>query len=178
MINRRDAIKRIGGLAGAAGLTKILPACSSDDGPVGITTYVNMMMENRSYDHFFGSRVSVEGLAGDGPVLTTTNLDLNGNPVALFAAQRDHMCDPDPAHGWDTSRAQKNYGANDGFVTVHQMMYPGAIDPKQNHTREDVPVSYALADAYTVCDRWFGAGGGPAGPGRGGGRAGGAGGRM
>lgn len=155
MINRRDAIKRIGGLAGAAGLTKILPACSSDDGPVGITTYVYMMMENRSYDHFLGSRVSVEGLAGDGPVLTTTNPDLDGNPVALFAAQRDHMCDPDPAHGWDTSRAQWNNGANDGFVKVHQMMYPGAVDPMQYLTREDVPVSYALADAYTVCDRWF-----------------------
>ena len=155
MINRRDAIKRIGGIAGAAGLTKFLPGCSSDGGPVGITTYVYMMMENRSYDHFFGSRVTVEGLAGDGPQLSATNLDLNGNPIALFPAVRDHLCDPDPAHGWDASRIQWNNGANDGFVTTHQMEHPGAIDPMQYLTREDVPVSYALADAYTVCDRWF-----------------------
>jgi phospholipase C len=155
MINRRDAIKRIGGIAGAAGLTRYLPGCSSDGGPVGITTYVYMMMENRSYDHFFGSRVTIEGLAGDGPQLSATNLDLDGNPIALFPATIDHLCDPDPAHGWDASHIQWNNGANDGFVTTHQMEHPGAIDPMQYLTRTDVPVSYALADAYTVCDRWF-----------------------
>ena len=48
MINRRDALKRLGGLAGLVGLSKFMPACSDDDGPVGITTYVFMMMENRT----------------------------------------------------------------------------------------------------------------------------------
>ena len=166
MINRRSAIKRLGGIAGAAGLTKFLPGCKSDDGPVGITTYVHLMMENRSYDHFFGSRTTIEGLAGDGPNPATTNPDLEGNPIAFYQAQVDALCDPDPAHGWDASHIQWNNGANDGFVTTHQMEHPGAIDPMQYLIRNDVPVSYALADAYTVCDRWFASVMGPTWPNR------------
>ncbi|MFT3692681.1 MAG: alkaline phosphatase family protein [Kofleriaceae bacterium] len=156
MITRRDAIKRMGAAAGAVGLSKFLPACSSDDdGPVGITTYVFMMMENRSFDHLFGSRIFTEGLAGDGPDPAATNNDLDGNPVALHEAVKDHMCDPDPAHGWDESHVQWNGGLQDGFVTTTQMAHPGSIDPMQYLTREHVPVSYALADNYTICDRWF-----------------------
>ena len=44
MINRRQAIKTIGGLAGMASLSKFLPACGGDDDPVGITTYVYLML--------------------------------------------------------------------------------------------------------------------------------------
>ncbi len=156
MITRRDAIKRMGAAAGAVGLSKFLPACSSDDGgPVGITTYVFMMMENRSFDHLFGSRMFLEGKPGDGPDPNATNPDSSGMPIALFPATRDHMCDPDPAHGWDASHVQWNGGINDGFVTTHQQEHPGAIDPMQYLTREHVPVTYALADNYTICDRWF-----------------------
>jgi len=161
MMKRRDALKTIGGLAGAAGMARLLPGCGGgggDNGPIGITTYVYLMMENRSYDHFFGSRKLLEGLAGDGLVDTFTNKNLAGDPVALWTPTVNQLCDLDPPHGWDASRAAFNNGLCDGFVTQHQMDHGGsltAIEPMQYLTRTDVPVSYALADAYTTCDRWF-----------------------
>ena len=156
-MRRRDALKTIGGLAGAAALARFLPGCgsSADDAPKGITTYVYMMLENRSYDHVFGSRSFVEGLAGDGPPATATNPDANNAPVALWAPTKDMMCDEDPPHEWDALHASWNNGACDGFIKQYQKDYAGGIAPMQYMTRELMPVSYALADAYTSCDRWF-----------------------
>jgi phospholipase C len=168
-MKRREALKTIGGLAGAAGLAKILPACSSGSGsnvdaapPSGITTYVYMMMENRSYDHLFGARSMFEGKAGDGPVRTTSMLDRNDVAVPLWQPDRANLCDLDPPHGWDALRESWNNGACDLFLKVHQREHDldikkGAMatEPMQYLTRNEVPVSYALADAYTTCDRWF-----------------------
>ena len=158
MINRRTAIKRIGGIAGAAAMAKYLPGCGGgDDGPKGITTYVYMMLENRSYDHFLGSRTLLEGKAGDGLQATFSNNDVNGNPIAPWQPTLDQMCDPDPPHDWVPLHTSWNNGACDGFVIQHQLDHndPTLIDPMQYLTRTQLPVSYALADAYTSCDRWF-----------------------
>ena len=162
MMKRRDALKTIGGLAGAASLAKLLPGCG-DGGegpdhpewknrPPGITHYVYLMLENRSYDHVLGAR-ALEGLGGDGLRAGMTNPDRNGAAVPLYVPSDLDMCTMhDPAHGWETSRQQWNNGANDGFLRVHP---PGALDPLQYLTRDQMPVSWALADAYTSCDRWF-----------------------
>ncbi|MBA3462491.1 MAG: alkaline phosphatase family protein [Deltaproteobacteria bacterium] len=162
-MRRRDALKTIGGLAGVATLGKFLPGCSDDGGPQGITTYVFLMMENRSYDHVLGAR-ALEGLGGDGLRAGMSNPDLNGTRVAPFKAGDDHqkstptVCDIDPPHGWDASHLQFNSGAMDGFVTEHQKSHGNAAthtEPMKYLTRENQPVSWALADAYTSCDRWF-----------------------
>jgi phospholipase C len=163
-MKRRDALKSIGGLAGAAGLARFLPGCGSDDdGPVGITTYVYLMMENRSYDHYLGAR-ALEGLGGDGLRPGLTNPTINGDAVAPYPAPDDRgtavasVCDIDPPHGWAASHAQFNAGAMDGFLTEHQMDHGGlvtAIEPMKYMTRANLPISWALADAYTSCDRWF-----------------------
>lgn len=176
-MKRRDAIKTIGGLAGVAGLSRVLPACGGNDNnppsidsgvpdappdafvrPVGITTYVYMMMENRSYDHLFGARSMLEGKPGDGPSADTRLLDLNDQPVALWKPDKNSLCDLDPPHGWEKLRDSWNEGRCDMFLKVHQDEHnrdASAIEPMQYLTREEVPVSYALADAYTTCDRWF-----------------------
>ncbi|HEY5948957.1 MAG TPA: alkaline phosphatase family protein [Kofleriaceae bacterium] len=158
-MNRRDALKTIGGLAGAATLGKFLPACSSDDGPVGITTYVYLMLENRTYDHVLGARSWKEGKPGDGLRDGITLPDLNGAQVALYEPQNvvQQMCvGNDPNHSWDGSRLEWNSGANDGFLRVHQQEFgAAATEPLQYLTRKQQPVTWALADAYTTCDRWF-----------------------
>ncbi len=170
MINRRDALKRIGGLAGAATFGRFLSACDSEDGgPVGITTYVYLMLENRTYDHVFGARSMLEGKPGNGLTAAMTNPDLNGTPVAPFepTSMVEQLCvAADPPHGWVLSGHQFNDGANDGFVKTHQEEHPGAIDPMQYLTRTQQPVSWALADAYTTCDNWFAALMGPTLPNR------------
>ena len=168
MMKRRDALKTIGGLGAAAGMARFVPGCGGDGGPNGITTYVYMMMENRSYDHFFGARSMIEGKPGDGPNPAATNPDVNGTPVGLWTPDNTQLCDLDPPHGWESSRVQWNNGANDGFVTIHQMEHQSstAIEPMQYLVRKDVPVSWALADQYATADRWFCAVMGPTWPNR------------
>jgi phospholipase C len=118
------------------------------------------MMENRSYDHFFGARsMAPENKPGNGLMSPTmySNLDVNNVPVTSFTPDKNQLCALDPPHGWDAARAQWNNGANDGFVKVHQMEHsaPTAIEPMQYLVRNDVPVSWALADQYATADRWF-----------------------
>src|ERR1051325_4793457 len=111
MMKRRDALKTIGGLGAAAGMAHILPGCGGGGGgPKGITTYVFMMMENRSYDHFFGSRSMIEGKPGNGPNMAMTNPDIHQMPISLWLPDKNQLCDIDPPHGWDAAHAQWNNG--------------------------------------------------------------------
>lgn len=168
MMRRRDALRAIGGLGTAAGMARWLPGCGGSDGPVGITTYVYLMMENRSYDHLLGARSMLEGKPGDGLQAGMTNPDFDGKPIAPWSPDLNQLCDPDPPHSWDSGRAQWNSGANDGFVRVHQIEHGDKtlIEPMQYLTRSDVPVSWALADQYATADRWFCAVMGPTWPNR------------
>ena len=158
MINRRDALKRIGGLAGAAGLSRLLSACgdNSGGGPEGITTVVYMMLENRSYDHYFGARKLVEGRPGDGLDMTMSCPDSAGNMIKPFEPTKDQMCVPDPPHDWDAQHASFDGGKCDGCVKAYEtdQMNPMATAVMQYLTRTELPISYALADGYTTCDRW------------------------
>lgn len=156
MINRRDAMKRIGTMAGAAAMAKYLPGCG-DNTTGGITTYVFMMLENRSYDHYFGARSMLEGKPGDGLQMSFVNNDLSDNPIAPWQPTVDQMCTPDPPHGWRTLHESWGQGKCDGFVRQHQIEHKSTTltDPMQFLTRTQLPISYALADAYTTCDRWF-----------------------
>jgi phospholipase C len=154
-ISRREALRGIGGLAGAAAASRLMPGCAEEPQP----TMVFLMMENRSFDHFFGARSLLEGKAVDGIPPGATNPDLDGNPVGLSipAVDPEALCVLNPPHGWNGAREQWNGGAMDGFVRAFQNDHPGSSGdlPMQHFTREHVPVSWALADAYTTCDRWF-----------------------
>src|SRR5262249_13072969 len=112
--------------------------------------------------HLLGAR-ALEGLPGDGQRPGFSNPDRNGQPVAAFAARPDHgaaaatVCDPDPPHGWGPSHGAFDGGAMDGFVREHQPAHGSltAMEPMKYLTRAHVPITWALADAYTSCDRWF-----------------------
>ncbi|MBZ0234881.1 MAG: alkaline phosphatase family protein [Deltaproteobacteria bacterium] len=156
-MKRREALKTIGAMAGAAGAAKVLPACGDGASslPPGIHHVVVVMMENRSYDHVLGAR-KLMGLPGDGLVATMSNPDLAGNMVQVYEAAFDDTCVPDPPHGWTASRDQFAGGTNDGFLTVHQQRHGGsALQAMQYLTRDVVPVSWALADGFASCDRYF-----------------------
>ena len=114
------------------------------------------MMENRSYDHWLGARGLVEGLPGDGLVAGMSNLDDRAaTPVPIYPVTQDMYCVPDPPHGWDSSHNQFAGGANTGFVTEQELKHPGDVEVMQYMQRADLPVTWALADAYATCDRWF-----------------------
>jgi phospholipase C len=155
-MRRRDALKTIGALAGAASASKLLSACSGENGPGTIDTLVFLMMENRSYDHYFGARSMLEGKPGDGLLATMSNPDSAGATIPIYPADDASLCVPDPPHSWGTGRDQFGEGRNDGFVRAQETLHgAGSIQPMQYLVRDQLPVSWALADAYTSCDRWF-----------------------
>ncbi len=168
-MKRREALKSMGAMAGAAGAARVLPGCGDDGGPnlpPGIHHVIVVMMENRSYDHLLGARTLI-GLPGDGLVATMSNPDGGGTLVRPYAASFDDACVPDPPHGWAASHAQFAGGANTGFVTQQEARHgAGNRQPMQYLTRDMVPVSWALADQFASCDRYFASVMGPTWPNR------------
>ncbi|HVK74119.1 MAG TPA: alkaline phosphatase family protein [Kofleriaceae bacterium] len=167
-MRRRDALKTLGAMAGAAGAARLLPGCDDGDGgippdgpvvyPAGIHNIVYVMMENRSYDHQLGAR-ALQGLPGDGLMAGMSNPDTAGTEIPIFEAgltDRD-LCVPDPPHSWPRSHEQFANGTNRGFVVAHQGAHRNTslIDPMQYLVRAHAPVLWKLADEYTTCDRWF-----------------------
>ena len=165
---RREVMQAGLALGAAAALPGL--GCSSEGGdevrppgPLGqIDTFVVLMMENRSFDHYLGSLKLLEGRALDGLVGGESNLAPDGSTVASF--KLDDFTVEDPPHGWNASHAQWNGGANDGFVKAHAG--PAQNDVMGYHVRAQLPTLYQLADSYTVCDRWFASVMGPTWPNR------------
>jgi len=168
-VDRRTALK---GLGAAAIGGAMLPGCgagSEDDGPAPgptevttellrdrIDTVVVLMLENRSFDHYFGARSLVEGREEvDGLVEGMSNPHPDGTPVAIHPA--DKNCIKDPPHGWTSCHDQFNEGANDGFVSEHQQRHGDdeAHRVMGYFDRATLPIYYALADAHALCQRWF-----------------------
>ncbi len=167
-MKRRDALKTMGALAGAAAAPKLLAGCGGDDGPGAIDTFVTVMMENRSYDHYMGARSFLEGLAGDGLAEGMSNLNRAGDVIVPYRETEDLVLVQDPLHDWASCHEQWNGGANDDFVTVHQAGYGSSVRPHPMGyvTREDIPFLYAMADAGSSCDAWFSSIMGPTWPNR------------
>jgi phospholipase C len=129
-----------------------------------------LMLENRSFDHYLGS-LSLEGrrdIEGRPPA-GFANPDTSGNAVRSWDMQNNFCGYADPPHGWLPQHANAHGGQNDGFVKSYQAAYPtgqsaGAPPlpapanlPMGYYTRETLPILYALADQFTVCDHWFSA---------------------
>jgi phospholipase C len=144
------------------------PSCSDNGGLTAaellapIETIVVLMMENRSFDHYLGTLKLLEGRAVDGLTGNETNPAPNGTPVKvhqLTSGKQD-----DPPHEWDAAHAQFNAGANDGFVKAHAGS--SQEDVMGYFARAQLPITYALADSFAVCDRWFSSVMGPTWPNR------------
>jgi phospholipase C len=124
------------------------------------------MMENRSFDHLFGAlaidpdypaRDAVDGLNG-----TESNPDDNGGPVLVHRSPG--ILNHGPRHDWGAAHEAFGEGRNDGFVRINEG--PDKLDAMAYHDRTELPLHYALADQYVVCDRWFSSVMGPTWPNR------------
>lgn len=159
---RRTALK---GLTAGA-FAPLLPACGGRaPRPSTVTpqllrdridTVVVLMLENRSFDHVFGALSLEEGRTDvDGLTLQMTNPRADGSLVSPSRADVD--CVLDPPHGWDASHRQWNDGRNDGFVLEHEARHGPAEGHRamSYYDRAGLPVFYALADEYALCQRWF-----------------------
>ena len=124
--------------------TKPLPAPQKS----GIDHLVVVMMENRSFDHFFGW---VPG--ADGKQAGLTFVDPSGFPQSTHHLAPDFTgCGhPDPDHSYDGGRIQYDHHRMDGFLLDSQ----NDSYSLGYYTEPDRPFYNALARHYTVCDRYF-----------------------
>ena len=117
---------------------------------VDIDHFVILMMENRSFDHYFG------WLAGEADAIQKqTYLNPEGQSVdtrhfkTLGSGGEYKGCGhPDPGHGWDSGRAQLNGGflaedsGNDEFALTY-------------FNEDELPFIHPAARAFTTYDRYF-----------------------
>jgi phospholipase C len=125
-----------------------------------IDTIVIVQMENRSFDHYFGSLSLLEGRAVNGLTAEHHNLTGSGRRIDPAHLQNTWRIDPDPGHGHGSCLDQWANGQNSGFVTDWEaLLSPEDYETKLGwsmgyHVRGDLPAYYGLADAFTLCDRW------------------------
>jgi phospholipase C len=109
------------------------------------------MMENHSFDNYFGMLGRGDGLTvGPDGEPVDANPDGNGDPVVAFhmgsTVQRNHV-----NQSWSTSHRQSAGGRNDGSVLTSGREAMGYW------TAADVPFYHSLATTFPVCDRYFSA---------------------
>jgi phospholipase C len=160
---RREFIKGLGaatGLGTVGGLAGCKPGGDSDTAatPGSIDTIVLCMMENRSFDHVLGSLLLDEGRTDvDGLLASHQNPGPDGE--AVYVRNGSGTCvDPDPPHGWNSSRTALANGTNLGFVQSYVNSNGREIDYTQVMgylSRAQAPITHAFADRYAVANRWF-----------------------
>jgi phospholipase C len=169
-VPRRDVLRGLGALTTGLPLGSCGPggARLGTGGPLApppIENLVPVMMENRSFDHYFGSYTLVEGRPGiDGLLANMTNRSPLGGTVA--PAPMPALCFSDPPHDWDSSHAQFDNGSNQGFAEQYYLHGGDPAAAMGYADRALLPVSYALADHYAVCQRRFASVMGPTWPNR------------
>jgi phospholipase C len=174
-ISRRQLLQA--SLAGGAGLAAGLPrhlvdalAATPQCGRLHeIEHVVILIQENRSFDCYFGTYRGVAGFSDptvlvqpDGrPIFQQPGYNVPGYDGHLFPFRLDTVtktgeCTNDITHNWGPQHQAWNSGAMDAWVTTHV-----AADPVNGpltmgyYTRQDLPFYHALADAFTICDRYF-----------------------
>jgi phospholipase C len=159
-LRRREFLARTASLAGLAGAASILPAgtlleaaaAKTQSGVpsarnVPIDHFVVVMMENRSFDHYFG------WLEGADATQQMSYTDPAGNVVptrhaSTLEAEWQGCGHPDPGHGWDSGRAQFRNGflaegsGNDEFALTY-------------YNEGELEYIHGVGRQWTVYDRFF-----------------------
>jgi phospholipase C len=163
-LRRREFLTRTGMLAGGASLASLLPADRliaeaarrrrrplPPPRQLPIDTFVVLMMENRSFDHYFGWHPEADARN------RFSYPDPEGNQVKTFRLSPDFQgcAYRDPDHSWEGGRFQWNHGEMDGFVMGNREGTGSDEFAAGYYLRDDVAFLPHVADAYTLYDRWF-----------------------
>jgi phospholipase C len=160
-VRRREFLAKTAALAGVAGVASAWPvdAIVRHAGRVQaqtpfpsprnmpVDTFVVLMQENRSFDHYFGWHPGADarnaGLSypDDNGVLHSTH---------SLAPDFQGCSFEDPDHSWEGGRRQYDGGRMDGFRRS-----PNDDFAIGYYNRGDIPFLPALADNFTLYDRYF-----------------------
>src|SRR5437764_12715451 len=175
-LTRREALGSGAALGASMLLSNSLIARALADPPScgslgDIQHVVILIQENRSFDHYFGSHFGVTGFA-DASVLPLSD----GSGLSIFAQpgypggfDGDHLypfhfdsfkngeCTNDINHSWGPQHTYWDSGKLDGFVSGHIAVDGSANGPLTMgyYPPKDLSLYYALADAFTICDRYY-----------------------
>src|SRR5947209_1308537 len=157
LLSRRDLLAGIGGAA-------LLSACSSRTGPrrpeslpsptrpagtphpdIPIEHVVVLMMENHSFDNYFGMLGRGDGLTRDAHGRATNS----NSGVTSYRMRSTCQLADQPSPGWTATHRAINGGRMDGFVAASGEVAMGYWD------RRDIPFYYAMASTYALANRWF-----------------------
>ena len=126
----------------------------------GFDHVIVVMMENRSFDHFFGWLPGANGRQAG-----LTYRESNGTPHLTHALPPDYQgCGfLDPGHSYTDGRVQYDNGACDGFLFDGSDSDPSNGLPNQANDifaigyygQSDLPFLGAAAPAFTVLDNYF-----------------------
>jgi phospholipase C len=118
-----------------------------------------LMFENRSFDHMLGNLPGVDGVDTAVPRSNRESLDPNAR---IFKQQTVAIrLDLDPKHEVESVAQQLTAdGACGGFVIDFAHAYPSSTPAERQEVmnyfaRGALPALHALAEAFTICDRWF-----------------------
>jgi phospholipase C len=170
-LRRREFVARTAAIAGAAGLSTMVPLSSliADAATRQVSTaypkprnlpidhFVVLMMENRSFDHYLGWRPDVDGRQAG---LAYPDDQGKMHPTHPLAPDFQGCGLKDPDHSWDGGRVEYANGKLDGFYKANDEFAIGY------YVEKDLPFLPALAQAFTTYDRYFAALLGPTYPNR------------
>ena len=149
----QDTVRRAAGIKPAGG----------DLGAVQHVVF--LMLENRSFDHYFGSLGGVRGFddhAPNTPGVFAQPWPRGAAPTLLpFHIDTKHRkgeCTYDLSHTWVTQHVCWDYGHMDRWVSTHTSNWDegrrrGTMTMGY-YTEEDLPFHYELAKQFTVCDNY------------------------
>jgi len=166
MPSRRDLITSGAGLAAGAAVGSLLPPsiqralaipANQRTGSVqDVRHVVILMMENRGFDHYFGTLKGVRGFGDRHPVPLQSGKPVwfqsDGSreipPYHLDTATTNAIRVPGTPHNFRDAQAawnQGKFGLWPKFKTQFSMGH---------YRRADLPYQFALAEAFTICDAY------------------------
>jgi phospholipase C len=128
-----------------------------------------LMMENRSYDHYFGAyprgrgfddhkKHSLSVFAQNYPFPAGAGLYPEHKLLPFHLDSLAGMeCTDDLTHAWEPQHLCWNHGKMDSWVKIHASPgYEGEFGAMTMgyYERADLPFYYAVADAFTLCDAY------------------------
>jgi phospholipase C len=111
---------------------------------------VVLMMENHSFDNYFGMLDPSVGFTLQDGAPTASCPDGMGHHIRAFHMPSGCQLDTGPSQAWDASHTAYADGRNDGFVLASGPVAMGYW------TEADIPFYCGLARTFTLASRWFG----------------------
>ena len=124
-----------------------------------------LMMENRSFDHYFSK---LNASYPDADVATALNTSINPSPKPSHPMDQPpfhetRYCVESPDHEWTNSHLQYDNGKMDGFIATN---WPDGEWAMGEYDESDIPYYYWLAKTFATSDRHFSSVLGPTWPNR------------